>query len=157
MALQPGSPAINSGAPGCPPIDQRGEVRDGVCDIGPYEYLATTLEIYPANQSVAPGGTAVFSLSISTSDPNPQPFDLSLTNSYPEILVSVWPVSVPPGGTATLTVTDTHPSAPILPGLWYSLPILAERAGESVSGSAGLLVGGYSIALPIIRNSQFWP
>ena len=39
MALQSGSPAINAaGAAKCPAFDQRGYVRQGACDIGPFEY-----------------------------------------------------------------------------------------------------------------------
>jgi hypothetical protein len=37
MALLAGSPAINAGN-GCPPLDQRGAIRIGNCDIGAYEY-----------------------------------------------------------------------------------------------------------------------
>ena len=36
MALTPGSPAIDAGAPGCLPTDQRGVWRHGPCDIGAY-------------------------------------------------------------------------------------------------------------------------
>lgn len=38
MALQPGSPAIDAGAAGCPANDQRFAPRVGPCDIGPYEF-----------------------------------------------------------------------------------------------------------------------
>jgi hypothetical protein len=36
MALRAGSPAIDLGS-GCPPRDQRGVPRAGVCDSGAYE------------------------------------------------------------------------------------------------------------------------
>jgi HYDIN/CFA65/VesB family protein/centrosomal CEP192-like protein len=40
-ALQSGSPAINHGTNvGCPATDQRGRLRDAVCDIGAYEFGA---------------------------------------------------------------------------------------------------------------------
>jgi hypothetical protein len=39
MALSSGSPAVNQGVQSaCPGLDQRGYVRQGVCDIGPFEY-----------------------------------------------------------------------------------------------------------------------
>lgn len=45
MALQTGSPAIDSGVPAtCPGDDQRGYPRSGLCDIGPYELGAAPFE-----------------------------------------------------------------------------------------------------------------
>src|SRR5919197_317241 len=39
MALAGASPAIDAGDPAaCPPLDQRGVARLGVCDIGAFEY-----------------------------------------------------------------------------------------------------------------------
>jgi hypothetical protein len=38
VPLQSGSAAIDHGVVGCPPVDQRGYARNGVCDSGAYEY-----------------------------------------------------------------------------------------------------------------------
>jgi hypothetical protein len=43
-ALGAGSPAINAGTT-CPSTDQRGVVRDGVCDIGAFEYFRPRLTV----------------------------------------------------------------------------------------------------------------
>jgi hypothetical protein len=43
-ALAPTSPAINGGA-GCSTTDQRGVARDGVCDIGAFEYFRPRLTV----------------------------------------------------------------------------------------------------------------
>ncbi|MDX1435851.1 MAG: choice-of-anchor Q domain-containing protein [Anaerolineales bacterium] len=150
MALQFGSPAINNGAGGCPAIDQRGELRDPLCDIGPYEFLETSLMVAPAALAIEAGGVAQYEVSIQTSDPNPQPFDLTLTNSNPELQTSLQPSAIAAGETATLTVTDTHPTGPLIPGAWYSLPISADRPGEQLNGAVALLVGGYSVYLPLV-------
>lgn len=43
LRLATGSPAIGTGSPlTCAAYDQQGYVRDGVCDMGAYEYLGTT-------------------------------------------------------------------------------------------------------------------
>jgi CSLREA domain-containing protein len=39
QALLAGSPALDSGGPGCPPADQRGAPRSGACDRGAYELV----------------------------------------------------------------------------------------------------------------------
>jgi len=48
-ALQAGSPAINAGNPGtCPSTDQRGFSRQGICDIGAFEFGAASAASLPA-------------------------------------------------------------------------------------------------------------
>lgn len=42
MALQPGSPAIKAANPAqCPSLDQRCYTRNGICDIGAFEFNGT--------------------------------------------------------------------------------------------------------------------
>ncbi len=45
MALQAGSPAINAGATGAPPTDQRGSARVGAPDIGAFEFGAAACHL----------------------------------------------------------------------------------------------------------------
>ena len=58
-ALLSGSPAINQGNPAaCLPADQRGVARQGICDIGAYEFLATpgTVQFSAATYEVNENG-----------------------------------------------------------------------------------------------------
>jgi hypothetical protein len=52
--------------------------------------------------------------------------------------------------TVTLTVTDTHPIGPLLPGVAYSLPITATGGSVTKTLSVGLLVGGVRVYLPVV-------
>jgi Chlamydia polymorphic membrane protein (Chlamydia_PMP) repeat len=149
MALTFGSPAINAGASGCPSTDQRGTPRVGQCDIGSYEYVTTVLLVAPSAHTVSTGGVAVYDVSIQTSDPNPSPFSLAISNPSPDLEISLVPTMIVPGTSATLTITDTHPIGPLLPGQWYSIPLTATRSLEELTGTAGLLVGGYDEFMPV--------
>lgn len=53
LALSPASPAVNQGLPAaCPPLDQRGYLRQAACDIGPFEYGG--LPFIPSNAAYLP-------------------------------------------------------------------------------------------------------
>jgi hypothetical protein len=150
MALQSGSPAIDSAAPGCPPTDQRGETRHGPCDIGPFEYLPERIQVNPGIMRVAPGGAASSTLQVIADGDAPGLFDLSVNDPYLELLTDISPPSLSPGGFATLTITDTHPAGEMMPGLWYTLPVTASRAGTTLTADVLILVGGAEGHLPII-------
>ncbi len=68
----------------------------------------------------------------------------------PSLTLGLVPTAVIPSGQATLTVTDTHPSATLLPGLWHTIPITGAGGGSTQSVSVGLLVGGARVYLPLI-------
>jgi hypothetical protein len=50
---------------------------------------------------------------------------------------------------STLAVTDTH-TGPVLPGLWYTVPITASSSTVTQTASVALLVGGWRLDLPIV-------
>ncbi len=93
VPLLTGSPAIDAGAASCPPTDQRGEARDGPCDIGAYEYQVDRLLISPTVQTVNPGGVAVFRIA----DPDKQhghpALTLSASSPSPVLQLSIQPAS----------------------------------------------------------------
>lgn len=142
MALMPGSPAIDAGAPGCPPTDQRGVPREGTCDIGAFEFIASSIVVNPPIRAIPPGGSTTFSIHVNSSEDPNVPFDLALTNPNPELLTTLQPDSVLPGMPATLTVTDTHPGPELSPGVLYSLLLTASRGGDELTAEAQVLVGG---------------
>ena len=83
-ALLPGSPAIDTGSPDCPPpsTDQRGELRpidgndDGikVCDIGAYEvqppvtFIDVDVKPYSQNDNINPRSSGLVAVAVLTSD-----------------------------------------------------------------------------------------
>jgi predicted outer membrane repeat protein len=150
MALQAGSPAIDAGAGGCPVTDQRGEAREGACDIGAYEYQASRVAISPAIQTILPGETAVSQVYVQTAPGFTETLDLTMTNPYTTLLSSLSPLTISPNQTATLTLTDTHSGSSLIPGLWYTIPVTATGGGLTLSAEARLLVGGETLYLPVV-------
>ncbi|MGD9092049.1 MAG: choice-of-anchor Q domain-containing protein [Anaerolineales bacterium] len=149
MALLSNSPAIDAGADGCPPTDQRGEERFGQCDIGAFEYIPSSLNINPAFQASEPGGVSTFHVQVQSSENNTETYTLSTFNPHPSLLLSLSPTEITPSQFATLTITDTHPGQELFPGLWHTIPITATSSSIKLVGQARLLVGGRKIYLPI--------
>jgi predicted outer membrane repeat protein len=152
VSLLSGSPAIDTGAAGCPPTDQRGEVRDGPCDIGAYEYQVDRLTVAPPVQTILPGGVAVYSLLVETNDAVTQPLTLAADNPSPDLQLSFQPAAVLPGEVATLTITDTSLSLPTLPGTWHTIPITATGGSLTLSAEIQLLIGGVKAHLALIHR-----
>src|SRR5262249_49605976 len=76
-ALQTGSPAVDAGTSPCPfspAVDQRGNARDGLCDLGAYENADThrpSLTLPPSVSATAPSPIgAVVSYTATASDPD---------------------------------------------------------------------------------------
>ena len=116
-------------------------------DIGRYEggflLLAT-----PTSQATVPGGTAHYILRLFPSD-SPYNVMLSSTSPSPFLTLDLSPSAITGSDTATLTVTDTHPS-PLMPGVWYILPITGTGSGFTNSTSLDLLVGGARVYFPLM-------
>ncbi len=71
-ALMPGSPAIDRANQSiCPSTDQRGQLRDGSCDIGAYEFLPPSINQYDTHNPVLTWNrvslAAAYELEIATS------------------------------------------------------------------------------------------
>ena len=152
MALSDGSPAINNGVnSGCPATDQRGEPREGQCDIGAYEYKVSKLEANPSSRSILPGQAATYQIQVLSSAPISDPLTLSATNIYPDLNMSLTPSQILPGQTATLTLTDTR-SGSLNPGVWHTIPITGTNGDLTLTTEVTLLVGGSRVYLPMITK-----
>jgi hypothetical protein len=149
MALWPGSPAIDAGATGCPPIDQRGVPRNGNCDIGAYEFLNAIVSS-PKARAIAPGGVATYTLQVQTGPASSGLFTLAMVNPYVDLIAKIEPMAITSGETAMLVVTDTHSAQVLHPGSWYTLPISATGNSLSLSSQVDLLVGGTHIYHPLL-------
>jgi hypothetical protein len=77
---------------------------------------------------------------------------VTLTTASPSLSLTLHlaPPSLTPPGTAILTVTDTHPTGPLMPGVFYAIPITGTDNGLTQTISVSLLVGGSRTYLPLI-------
>jgi hypothetical protein len=148
--LQVNSPAIDQGSSAdAPPDDFDGNFRpqdgDGngtaIHDIGAFEVIHLTA--IPSSRTVDPGGVATYTIR-----GGPGTATLVAASPSPSLTVQLVPTSVAPSGYATLTVTDSHTS-PLLPGVWYNIPITATGSVTQTT-SVNLLVGGARPYLPVV-------
>jgi hypothetical protein len=126
------------------------DARQGTAfDIGRYE-RGWAIVVTPSSQAVSPGGVARYTLSLSPPDWSDTVY-LTFTNPSPMLIMQLTPNAISLSEQAILTITDTHPAgAPLSPGLWYTVPITGDSGGQQVIASAGILIGGTRIYLPIL-------
>lgn len=166
MALQAGSPAIDAGGSECPTTDQRGVLRQGPCDIGAYEYV-NHLVASPTIQTLAPGASTIYRLTVVTGDGSGGSFTLAAANpDAAHLTLALHPTTINPGETATLTVTDHHAPGALTQAIQYTIPLSATaplRSADILSAWTApetqaltthvqLIVGGASIYLPLITR-----
>jgi hypothetical protein len=122
----------------------------GAYDIGRYEG-GFVLAAAPSSQAIEPGGTAHYLLELSPPD-LPHTVTVTLVSPSPYLTVTLSAAAIAPGAAVTLTVTDGH-SGPLVPGLWYSLPITGSGGGFTQTISVRLLVGGGRVYLPLVLKA----
>ncbi|GAB4581476.1 MAG: hypothetical protein Fur0022_42230 [Anaerolineales bacterium] len=120
--------------------------RTGVAIAQP---AALTLFASPPSQTVEPGGTVVYLLTLDGIYEG----TVTLTDNIPTALSPTWSdttVTLP--AEVTLTLTDNHPAGPLIPGEWYTFEVTA-TGGENVQSlELHLLVGGVQLFLPLIER-----
>jgi hypothetical protein len=109
-----------------------------------------TLKTVPAMQVIEPGGVTAYQVTVTTGGNFSAPVTLTTDNPSPDLLLALAPSTLTPPGNATLTLTDTHPAGPLLPGLWYNIPLVATGGGFTRTATLTLLVGGDRVYLPVI-------
>jgi hypothetical protein len=107
-----------------------------------------TIGLTPASQAIEAGAGATYTLNLTALGNFSG--TVTLAASHPALNLSVTPASLTPPGQATLSLTDTHPAGPLLPGVWYSVPVTATGGGLTRTTSLILLVGGARNYLPVI-------
>ncbi|MCX7669533.1 MAG: hypothetical protein N2439_05615, partial [Anaerolineae bacterium] len=152
--LKAGSPAINAGTPLSDVTDDlEGNPRPvgPAYDIGAYEYQAYgfSLAANPSVRVIAPGGVATTTLSIQPTGGFTASVALTAASPSAALIVGLNPPAVNPPGQSRLTITDTH-AGPLLPGVWYTIPITATGGGVTQTASVRLLVGGAWVYLPLV-------
>ncbi|MCB0037046.1 MAG: hypothetical protein KDE51_23610 [Anaerolineales bacterium] len=164
MALQTGSPAINTGAAGCPAVDQRDAPRVGPCDIGAYEFAGTppnanalqlTVQATDLNDTLNSADTIGYRITIHSRD-TAVISGVMLTNTLPAALtfggwvdqgsatvngdtVTWGPQDLASGQTATFVFTATV-SAPLSTAITNTVTAQS-AAGETATAEATFTVG----------------
>jgi len=149
-----GSPAVDAADPAWSPTeDVLGNPRPvGVgSDIGAYEYQGYGFELstLPQFQAIEAGDRATYMLDLQSLGGFTETVTLIASSPSPSLILSIDPLSLDPPGQATLTITDTH-SGPLLPGLWYSIPVTGTAGEISEQVTVSLLVGGTRVYLPLV-------
>jgi len=121
-------------------------------DIGRYERGFAILT-NPSTRAVNPGGVAHYALRLHPSD---LPYTVTLTATSPSssLIVTLDSTLIAPGMIVTLTLTDTHTSPTLMPGLWYTVPITGTDGEFTQTATVNLLVGGMCVYLPLTLKSD---
>jgi hypothetical protein len=125
-----------------------GNPRGANPDLGAYE-SGITLTVTPPNRAIPAGNVATYTVGVS-GNAGGAAVSLITVSPSPSLTLQLIPNSVTPPGQATLIVTDTHPTGPLVPGQWFSIPITGTGGGLTQTVSASLLVGGVPVNLPVI-------
>jgi hypothetical protein len=124
--------------------------------VEPATPLGTTpsfsLSIDPVSRAIDPSGVATYVISVEPSGGFSDTVSLDASSPSPDLDVDLTPDTVTLPAQVTLTITDSHPGPTLLPGQWYNVPVTATN-GLTRTTSAGLLVGGMRVYLPMVLRS----
>lgn len=132
-------PGINDGYNGASP------------DIGAFEYQGSGFElvVQPPHQTIDPGETTTFQISLDTTGSFTETVNLSYTITPSGLLADLTPVIISSSTSATLTVTDTHTIA-LENGLAYTIHITGSAGNGTDTKNIILLVGGETFYMPSV-------
>jgi len=108
------------------------------------------LNIAPSTQAIEPGDTTTYDVTITVASTFTETVTLTASSPSPSQTLSLTPTAFTSEGQATLILTDTHPVGPLLPGLWYTVPVTAIGGSITRTTTVNLLVGGTRSYLPVI-------
>ncbi len=109
-----------------------------------------TLGLKSSMQAIDPSDVAVYTITVRPASGFNGQVTLAATNPDPSLILNLSASTVTPPDSVTLTLTDTHPTGPLLPGLFYTVPITATGGGITRTTKVSLLVGGTRAYLPMI-------
>ncbi len=110
-----------------------------------------TLSPSPAARAIAPSGSTSYQLSTAVRGYWTSPVTVTASSPSPSVTIGLSGSIVNVPESINLIVTDTHPLGS--PPFWYSIPITATGGGVTHVMSAGLLVGGARVYLPLVRKN----
>jgi hypothetical protein len=109
-----------------------------------------TLSATPSSRAIEAGSSTTYLLNLTVVGDFTATVSLTTGSPPPNLQVSLSPNSLTPPGPVTLILTDTHPSGPLIPGVWHNLLVTAAGGGFTRTAAVGLLVGGTRTYLPVI-------
>lgn len=104
----------------------------------------------PIARAIEPGQSTSYSLNVVLGSAYTGTVTLSVSTPPSDLALGLNPTVFTASGQATLTVTDTHPAGPLMPGLFYTIPLTASDGSVSRATSVSLLVGGARTYLPLV-------
>jgi hypothetical protein len=109
------------------------------------------LSASPSAKAIEASNAANYTVNVQVSSSFSGTVTLNLVNPAPaELQVNLNPSTFTTSGQATLTVTDQHPSGPLIPGQAYNLALTATDGAITRTTTVSLLVGGVKTYLPIV-------
>ncbi len=105
----------------------------------------------PAARAIDPGGSTSYQLTTAVRGYWTGPVTITTHSPSPSVTIGLSGSIVNVPGAITLLVTDTHPIGS--PAIWYSIPISATGSGVTHIMSAGLLIGGMKVYLPLVLKN----
>ncbi|KPV48017.1 hypothetical protein SE17_40335, partial [Kouleothrix aurantiaca] len=100
---------------------------------------------------IARGGSATYRLTLAKEGNFGSAVSLS-AGAVAGLTVQLSSSSLTPPGTTTLTLTDTSPPGPALPGTWRTVTVTATGGGKTRTLTVKLLVGGARVNVPAARR-----
>ena len=153
-ALPAASPALGAASAAQSPADDilgRPRPVGPGSDLGAFEYqeFGFSLSTSPATRAIEAGGVATYTLGVSVIGGFTETVNVAAGSPSPSLLVGVAPAALTPPGQATLVITSTH-SPPLMPGLYFSVPITVTGGGLTQTVSVGVIVGGARVFVPVV-------
>jgi len=109
-----------------------------------------SISVSPAVQVIEASEVATYTVQLSAAGSFSSTVNLSSGGPYPNLNLAFAPNNISPTNASILTLTDTHPGGPLLPGVWYTILITATGGGFTKTTTVDLLVGGSKTYLPVI-------
>ncbi len=111
-----------------------------------------TFQVSPTFYAVDSGGSGVYTIDIQHTGDFTSTITLAAASPAPELSVQLTPTTIaPPGGQATLTLTDLHNPSFTDP-VWYTVPLVASGGELNRTINIHLLVNGRQLFLPVISR-----
>jgi hypothetical protein len=108
------------------------------------------MNVDPVSRVIDPGAITTYRLTFTPSAAFTGNVTVIASSPSPSLTLHLSTLIIALPNMVTLTVTDTHPIGPLLPGVAYSLPITATGGSVTRTLSVELLVGGVHVYLPAI-------
>ena len=109
------------------------------------------LQISPSGQAIEPGSQISFNI-VLRGIANNESYALDAVSVPAGLTVELSAANIQADTPIGLSISDTHPQGKLQPGIFYKITITANGPQGSFQRDIAILVGGYKVALPVIRR-----